>query len=115
MHTIALGLPMDDVERNQPILPHAKLGAYYASGKIRRYRSGNFGCYPFSYYCCGMYRLWRWLIWGEMGANVLGYRNAPVRAWTNHDKIQTRPRRDKPAGSDTEAVNCVGDEVKGLN
>lgn len=30
MHTIALGLPMDDVERNQPILLHAKLGVYYA-------------------------------------------------------------------------------------
>ena len=33
MHTIALGLPMDDVERNQPILLHAKLGVYYAREK----------------------------------------------------------------------------------
>ena len=30
MHTIALGLPMDDVERNQPILLHAKLVVYLA-------------------------------------------------------------------------------------
>ena len=28
MHTIALGLPMDDVERNQPILLHAKPVSY---------------------------------------------------------------------------------------
>jgi predicted HD superfamily hydrolase involved in NAD metabolism len=33
MHTITLGLPMDDVERNQPILLHAKLGVYYARQK----------------------------------------------------------------------------------
>lgn len=33
MHTIALGLPMDNVERNQPILLHAKLGVYYAREK----------------------------------------------------------------------------------
>lgn len=32
-HTIALGLPMDEVEKNQPILLHAKLGAYYANKK----------------------------------------------------------------------------------
>lgn len=32
-HTISLGLPMDDVERNQPILLHAKLGVYYAREK----------------------------------------------------------------------------------
>ena len=32
MHTIALGLPID-VERNQPILLHAKLGVYYAREK----------------------------------------------------------------------------------
>ena len=33
MHTIALGLPMDEVEKNQPILLHAKLGVYYAREK----------------------------------------------------------------------------------
>ena len=28
-------------------------GRILRPGKIRRYRSGNFGCYPFSYYWCG--------------------------------------------------------------
>ena len=53
MHTIALGLPMDDVERNQPIYCMPNWAIYYAREKYRRYRSGNFGCYPFSYYWCG--------------------------------------------------------------
>lgn len=52
MHTIALGLPMDDVERNQPILLHAKLGVYYARENtalpIRK-----FWMLSVSYYWCG--------------------------------------------------------------
>lgn len=53
MHTIALGLPMDDVERNQPILLHAKLGVYYAREKYGVTDEAIFGFYPFSYYWCG--------------------------------------------------------------
>lgn len=33
MHSITLGLPIDEVEKNQPILLHAKLGVYYAQKK----------------------------------------------------------------------------------